>query len=80
MKTKVQRWGNSLAVRIPKTFAEEVGLTDDSPVEMRLVDDGLLLEPSSVRPPTLDELLDGIAESNRHDEVDTSPAQGLEAW
>ena len=35
MKTKVQRWGNSLAVRIPKTLAEEVGLTDDSPIEMR---------------------------------------------
>lgn len=80
MRTKVQRWGNSLAVRIPKAFAEEVGLTDDSPIEMRLVDGGLLLEPSFVRPLSLDELLGAVTESNRHDEIDTGPAQGSEAW
>ncbi len=55
-------------------------LTDDSPTEMRLVEGGLLLKPSSLRPLSLDELLDGITESNRHDEVDTGAAQGLEAW
>ena len=80
MNTKVQRWGNSLAVRIPKAFAEEVGLTDGSPVEMRLVDGRLLVEPVSTRPLSLDELLDGVTESNLHSEVDTGPAQGSEAW
>jgi antitoxin MazE len=81
MRTKVQRWGNSLAVRIPKTFAEEVGLTDDSPVEMRLVKGGLLVEPSpSWAAPTLDELLDDVTETNLHDEIDTGAAQGSEAW
>ena len=80
MKTKVQRWGNSLAVRIPKGFAEEVGLTDGSSVEMRLVDGGLLVEPAAARPPSLDELLEGISESNVHDEWDTGPAQGREVW
>jgi len=80
VKTKVQRWGNSLAVRIPKSFAEEVGLTDDSPVEMRLVEGGLLVEPASTRPLSLEELLDGVTASNLHAEVDTGPAQGSEAW
>ena len=80
MKTKVQRWGNSLAVRIPKSFAEEVGLMDGSPVEMRLVEGGLLVEPASTRPLSLEELLDGVSESNLHGEVDTGPAQGLEVW
>ncbi len=80
MKTKVQRWGNSLAVRIPKSFAEEVGLTDDSPVEMRLVEGGLLVEPVSTCPLSLEQLLDGVTESNLHAEVDTGPAQGSEAW
>ncbi|MCZ7664104.1 MAG: AbrB/MazE/SpoVT family DNA-binding domain-containing protein [Thermoleophilia bacterium] len=80
MKTKVQRWGNSLAVRIPKTFAEEVGLKDDSPVEMSLAKGGLLLEPSSTGAPSLDELLDGVTDSNLHHEIDTGPAQGSEAW
>lgn len=80
MKTKVQRWGNSLAVRIPKAFAEEAGIKDDSPIEMRLVRGGLLLEPSAGWPPSLEELLNGVTESNLHDEVDTGAAQGSEAW
>jgi len=80
MKTKVQKWGNSLAVRIPKTFAEEVGLKDDSPIEMRLVEGGLLLEPSAEWTPTLDEMLAGVTESNLHDEVDTGAARGSEVW
>lgn len=80
MRTKIQRWGNSLAVRIPKTFAEEAGLKNDSPVEMRLIEGGLLLEPSPVWAPSLDALLEGVTESNVHHEVDTGPAQGLEAW
>jgi len=80
VNTKVQRWGNSLAVRIPKSFAEEVGLMDGSAVEMRLVDGGLLVEPAWARPPSLEELLDGVTESNLHAEVDTGPAQGSEAW
>lgn len=80
MKAKVQRWGNSLAVRIPKAFAEEVGLTDDSPIEMRLVKGGLLVEPSSEWLPSLDEMLLEVTESNLHDEVDAGPAQGSEAW
>ena len=80
MRTRVQRWGNSLAVRIPKSFAEEVGLMDGSTVEMRLVEGGLLVEPASTRPLSLEELLDGVSESNLHGEVDTGPAQGLEVW
>jgi antitoxin MazE len=80
VKTKVQRWGNSLAVRIPKTFAEEVGLKDDSPIEMRLFKGGLLLEPSSIWAPSLDELLAAVTELNLHDEVETGPGQGSEVW
>ena len=70
----------SVAVRIPKTFAEEVGLKDDSPIEMRLVKGGLLLEPSLEWTPSLNEMLEDVTESNLHDEVDTGPAQGSEAW
>lgn len=80
MKTRVQRWGNSLAVRIPKTFAAEVGLEDDSPVELRLHQGKLILEPAVPAPPSLDELLRGVRKSNLHREVETGPAQGNEAW
>jgi antitoxin MazE len=80
MKTRVQRWGNSLAVRIPKSFAEEVGLQDDSPVDLRLSQGKLVLEPAGPPPPTLAELLRGVRKSNLHSEVNTGPAQGREAW
>jgi antitoxin MazE len=80
MKTQVQRWGNSLAVRIPKSFAEEVGLSDGSAVNLRLSEGTLVLEPAVAPAPTLDELLAGVNESNLHSEVATGPARGREAW
>ena len=80
MRTRVQRWGNSLAVRIPKSFAEEVGLQDDSPVDLRLSQGKLVLEPSSPPPPSLEDLLDGVRKSNLHAEFDSGPVQGREAW
>ena len=80
MRTRVQRWGNSLAVRIPKAFAEEVGLQRDSPVDLRLSQGRLVLEPTAPQAPTLEELLSKVRRSNTHAEFDTGPAQGREAW
>ena len=80
MKTKIQRWGNSLAVRIPKSYSAEVGLQDGSTVDLRLVEDGLLIAPVAEGVYRLDDLLAGVTEANRHAEVDTGPAQGCEAW
>lgn len=80
MKTRVQRWGNSLAVRIPRAHASEVGLQDGSPVELRLQHGKLVLEPAGPPAPTLDDLLRGIRKSNLHREVDTGLARGSEAW
>ncbi len=80
MKTKVQRWGHSLAVRIPEAFGEELGLKDGSQIEMRSADGGLLLKPCPEWAPSLDELLDGVRESNLHREIVSGGARGLEAW
>jgi len=80
MRTRVQRWGNSLAVRIPKSFAEEVGLENDSLVELRLDQGKLVVEPSGPAAPRLEELLQGVRKGNLHGEVDSGPAQGKEAW
>ena len=78
MKAKVQRWGNSLAVRIPKAFAQEVGLEDGTPVDMRLVEEGLLVAPAADESLSLDDLLDGVTKANIHAEVDAGPSQGRE--
>lgn len=76
METRVQRWGNSLALRIPKSLADEVGLKDNTPVQLSLHDRQLVIVPLL----SLDALLAQVSEDNRHDEVLTGPAVGGEAW
>ncbi|MDO8578590.1 MAG: AbrB/MazE/SpoVT family DNA-binding domain-containing protein [Dehalococcoidales bacterium] len=80
MKTCVQKWGNSLALRIPKSFASEVGLQKESPVEISLVDGKLVITPVTKPGPTLKQLLAKITKNNLHHEVDTGAAAGNEAW
>lgn len=80
MKTRVQKWGNSLALRIPKSFAAEVGLQKEAPVELSLADGKLIISPMSKPKPTLKQLLAKVTQENLHREVDTGPAVGNEAW
>ncbi|MGH9368031.1 MAG: AbrB/MazE/SpoVT family DNA-binding domain-containing protein [Thermoanaerobaculia bacterium] len=79
MRTRVQKWGNSLAVRIPKPFAEGAGLRPSSEVEVSLEKGEVRLSP--VRPRwKLRQLLAGVTKRNLHTEVDVGPAVGREAW
>ena len=80
MKTRVQKWGNSLALRIPKAFATEARLGENSPVELSLAHGKLIVRALGEEPPTLDELLRGVTDENIHGEWDTGPAVGKEAW
>ena len=50
MKTRVQKWGNSLALRIPKSFASEVGLEKETSVEVSLSDGKLVITPVTSSP------------------------------
>jgi antitoxin MazE len=76
----VQKWGNSLAVRIPKPFATEIGLQRNSPVEMSLVDGRLVIVPVVEPTPTLERLLAQVSEDNLHGGIETGPATGKEVW
>ena len=80
MKTRVQKWGNSLALRIPKSFAAEVGLEKESSVEVSLADGKLIVTPVSRPKPTLKQLLAKVTQENLHREVDTGSAVGNETW
>ena len=80
MKTRVQKWGNSLAVRIPKSFAAEAGLHADAAVELSLVGGTLVVQAVKPQPLTLDELLRGVTDENCPGEWDTGPAVGKEVW
>jgi antitoxin MazE len=80
MLTKVQKWGNSLALRIPKAFARDAQLENDSLVEIRLVEGQIIVTPVETPNWTLDELLAGITKKNVHHEIDTGFAIGNEVW
>jgi antitoxin MazE len=80
MLTRVQKWGNSIALRIPKAFAEEMHITPDTPVEVKLEDGRLVVTPVGAIRYTLDELLAGITPENQHEEVDWGEPVGNEVW
>ena len=79
MNTQVGRWGNSLAVRIPGTYAKELHLKDGMELEVTRFDDGLLLRLRK-HEYTLEELLDQVKPENIHGETDWGSAVGREAW
>ncbi len=80
MKTRIQKWGDSLALRIAKSFANEVGLEQDSPVEVSLDDGKLVIMAAPKSKLTLKRLLAQVTKDNRHAEFDTGPATGSEVW
>jgi antitoxin MazE len=78
MKTLVRKWGNSLAIRIPKAFAQAVGLEQGGEVELSVEKGRVVVVPCAVPSYNLDELLAGIRPSNLHEETDWGPAVGKE--
>ena len=80
MKTRVQKWGNSFALRIPKSFAAEVGMDRDALVDLSLKGGKLIVEPLPKSPMNLEELLAAVTPENLHAEVDTGPPVGREKW
>ena len=80
MKARIQMWGKSLALRIPKALAEEVHVQLNTQVELSLVDGKIVVEP--VKPPawTLEDLLEGVAEENLHSEMGSGSPVGKEVW
>jgi antitoxin MazE len=77
MRTKVQKWGKSLAIRIPKLLALEVGWLADSDIEMSIQEGSLVLSPAR-REDTQEELGKGITAANRREEIDLGPPVGRE--
>ena len=80
MLTKIQKWGNSLALRIPKAFALDAQLEKGSLVEVSLVDGQIVIKPIAQESWTLEQLLDGVTSKNLHRETDTGDAIGNEVW
>ncbi len=81
MLVKVQKWGNSLAVRIPKAFAGEINITENSSVNLTLIDGSINLKPTENNYEyRLDDLIEQVNESNLHSEYDSGKPEGKEIW
>ena len=80
MNTKIQKWGNSLGLRIPKSFAEEAGVEAGSEVELSVKDGQLVVTPTRRRKYQLRDLLRKVTPANLHDEIDTAGPVGREGW
>jgi len=79
MQTTAQKWGNSLAIRIPKRLAEEAGLREKDCVEIEVEEGTLVVRPQPRRAYRLKDLVKGITPRNRHDAIDVGEPVGREA-
>lgn len=83
MHVEFLKWGNSLALRVPKAFAESIGASEGKQAEMTVKDGTLVIKVSKAkrrRRYILRELIDAITEENRHSEINWGAPVGNEVW
>jgi len=79
MRVQIQKWGNSLAIRIPKSFAKEVNIGQGSLVDLSTNEGKIIAKPIE-NEYSLQDLLKEITDENIHKEVETGNAVGKEIW
>ena len=80
MKSTIQKWGNSLAIRIPKSFASQINLFQGTEIDLVLFDNKIQIEPIKEKKLSLDDLLSNVTDDNIHKEIDTGAPVGKEIW
>lgn len=80
MRIKIQKWGNSLALRIPKAFAFQSKIKEDEYVNLILDENRIVIEPEEEKKYSLKELLSGVNKSNLHSEIGFGKKIGNEHW
>ena len=79
MKTTVQKWGNSLAVLIPKNITKDIRVSEGSNINIMAENGNIILSPSA-KEYSLKELLKNVTNENIHSEVSTGDHIGGEIW
>lgn len=80
MQTKIKKWGNSLALRIPKLLALDVNLKQNELVDLSIDKDSIIITPIGEKEYSLEKLLKGVTKNNLHGEFDTGTPVGKEVW
>ena len=80
MHTKIRKWGNSLGLRIPRSFAAEAQVEEGATVDLSVENGSLLVRRLRPRTYALGGLLRKVTPRNLHGEVQTGKRVGREAW
>jgi len=83
MKTEFVKWGNSLALRVPSTFAKELGASEGKRAEMTIEEGALVVKVAKSRRRRryrLEELIVGITQESYYREIDWGDPVGNEVW
>ena len=80
MRVRVRKWGNSLALRIPKPFAEDIAVREGTTLDLSVSEGRIVATPIRRKKVRLTQLLDKITDRNLHSEVDAGPRVGRESW
>ena len=78
MTVPLKKWGNSLALRIPKDIATTLAIEYNSNMELSVVDGALILKPQ--KSSRLESLVSQINSTNLHNEISTGESVGNEEW
>ena len=80
MRVRVQRWGNSLALRIPKPFAEDAEVDEGALLDLSVLRGKLVASSVRRKKFTPRQLLSKVSKKNLHGEADFGPPVGREVW
>jgi antitoxin MazE len=80
MHVRVKKWGNSLAVRIPKPLAEDAEVKEGTVLNLAVADGKVVATPVAKRKLSLKEMLAKVNRKNLHSEIDSGSAVGREIW
>lgn len=78
--TTIQKWGNSLGIRIPREIAHETHMREGSVISLSVEGGTLMLKHSKKPTYTLSHMLKNFDKKTQHDLVEWGPARGSEVW
>jgi antitoxin MazE len=80
MRIRVQKWGNSLVVRIPKPLAEDARVEEGTVLSLAVAEGQVIATPVKKRKQSLQQMLAKVSRKNLHTEVESGAPVGREVW
>ena len=78
--SEIGKWGNTAAIRIPKSIMQKAKLREGDAVDFEVKAPGVIVVRAARIQPTLEDLVAKITPKNRHGEIDWGKPRGNEVW